>query len=140
GGDINTLFRVVLLCRLFGEIKSFKVRFIAWKFAIFGGLCLSIPYVLSAAFLGPEFPSIMGGLVGIIPAIIAAKKGWFMPKDKVWRFGDKSTWEKEWIGVMDVDPAEEKVAAFSTLKAWTPYLGIAVLLFITQVDFLPVSS
>lgn len=139
-GAIIPLFMVVLLCRFFGENKSFKEGFGAWKFAIFGGLCLSIPYVLSAAFLGPEFPSIMGGLVGIIPAIIAAKKGWFMPKDKVWRFGDKSTWEKEWIGVMDVDPAEEKVAAFSTLKAWTPYLVIAVLLFITQVDFLPVSS
>lgn len=139
-GAIIPLFMVVLLCRFFGENKSFKEGFGAWQFAIFGGLCLSIPYVLSAAFLGPEFPSIMGGLIGIIPAIIAAKKGWFMPKDKVWRFGDKSTWEKEWIGVMDVDPAEEKVAAFSTLKAWTPYLVIAILLFITQVDFLPVSS
>lgn len=139
-GAIIPLFMVVLLCRFFGENKSFKEGFGAWKFAIFGGLCLSIPYVLSAAFLGPEFPSIMGGLIGIIPAIIAAKKGWFMPKDKVWRFGEKSTWEKEWVGVMDVDPAEEKIAAFSTLKAWTPYLVIAILLFITQVDFLPVSS
>src|SRR5699024_1306118 len=139
-GAIIPLFMVVLLCRFFGENKSFKEGFGGWKFAVFGGLCLSIPYVLSAVFLGPEFPSIMGGLVGSIAATIAAKKGWFMPKDKVWRFGDKSPWEKEWIGVMDVDPAEEKVAAFSTLKAWTPYLVIAVLLFITQVDFLPVSS
>src|SRR5699024_10058560 len=129
-----------LLCRFFGENKSFKEGFGAWRFAIFGGLCLSIPYVLAAAFLGPEFPSIIGGLIGIVPAIFAAKKGWFMPKDKVWRFGDKSTWEKEWIGVMDVDPNEEKTASFSTLKSWTPYLIVAVLLFITQVNFLPVSS
>ena len=139
-GAVVPLFMVVILCRFFGENKSFKEGFGAWKFAIFGGLCISIPYVLAAAFLGPEFPSLLGGLIGIIPAIIAAKKGWFMPKDKVWRFGDRSTWEKEWIGVMDVDPNDEKVASFSTLKAWTPYLIIAVLLFITQVEFLPVSS
>src|SRR5699024_17834 len=139
-GALIPLFMVVLLCRFFGENKSFKEGFGAWRFAIFGGLCLSIPYVLAAAFLGPEFPSIIGGLIGIVPAIFAAKKGWFMPKDKVWRFGDKSTWEKEWIGVMDVDPNEEKTASFSTLKSWTPYLIVAVLLFITQVNFLPVSS
>lgn len=139
-GALIPLFMVVILCRFFGENKSFKEGFGAWKFAIFGGLCLSVPYVLAAAFLGPEFPSIMGGLIGIIPAVIAAKKGWFMPKDKVWRFGAKSTWEKEWIGVMDTDVSEEEVASFSTLKSWFPYLIVAVLLFVTQVDFLPVSS
>src|SRR5699024_9277171 len=83
------------------------------KFALFGGFSVTIPYVLSGFFLGPEFPSLLGGLIGIVPAVIAAKKGWFMPKDNVWRFQDKSEWKKEWIGVFKIE--SEKVASFSAL-------------------------
>lgn len=138
-GIFVPLFMVVLLCWFFGENKSFKEGFGAWKFAIFGGLCVSIPYVLAGMLLGPEFPSIFGGLVGIIPAVIAAKKGWFMPKDKVWQFGDKSKWDKDWIGVLKIEE-KEKVASFSTFKSWLPYVIMAALLFITKVSFLPFST
>ncbi|WP_240373990.1 L-lactate permease [Bacillus piscicola] len=137
-GIFVPLFMVVLLCGFFGKNKSFKEGFGAWKFAIFGGLCVSVPYILSGMFLGPEFPSLFGGLLGLIPAVIAAKKGWFMPKDTVWQFGDKSNWEKEWIGVLKVE--EEKIASFSTFKSWLPYIIMAALLFISNVSFLPVSS
>jgi len=138
-GIFVPLFMVVLLCWFFGENRSFKEGFGAWKFAIFGGLCVSIPYILSGMFLGPEFPSLFGGLIGIIPAVIAAKKGWFMPKDKVWKFGDKSKWDKDWIGVIDIEE-KEKVASFSTFKSWLPYIIMASLLFITKVSFLPFST
>src|SRR5699024_2543378 len=71
-GAIIPLFMVVLLCRFFGENKSFKEGFGACIFEILGGLCFMILYVFYVVFLGPEFPSIMGGLVGIIPDIFAA--------------------------------------------------------------------
>lgn len=132
------LFMIVLLCRFFGENKSFSEGFGAWKFAIFAGACVSTPYILSALFLGPEFPSIFGGLIGIIPVIIAAKKGWFMPKDNVWLFPEKSKWNSSWSGILKME--EDKIADFSTLKSLTPYIIMAFLLFILNVRFLPFSS
>src|SRR5699024_8200235 len=137
-GTLIPLFMVVLLCGFFGERKSFKEGFGAWKFAIFGGLCLTIPYVLSAFFLGPQFPSLLGCLRGIIPAVLATKKGWCMPKDTVWVFGEKSGWNKDWIGTMEIE--SEKFATFSILKSWLPYILMATLLFITNAAFLPFSS
>ncbi|WP_449354789.1 L-lactate permease [Virgibacillus natechei] len=135
-GTLIPLFMVVLLTGFFG--RSFKEGFRAWKFAVFGGLCVTIPYALSGLFLGPEFPSLLGGLIGIVPAVIAAKKGWFMPKDTVWRFKDKSEWKKEWMGVLDIE--SDKVASFSSLRSWFPYIIVASLLFIVNAPFLPVSS
>lgn len=132
------LFMVVLLCKFFGKNKSFREGFGAWKFALFGGLCVSVPYILSALLLGPEFPSIFGGLIGIIPVIIAAKKGWFMPKDTVWQFPEKNKWDSAWIGILKME--NDKIADFSTLKSWTPYIIMAFLLFVLNVRFLPFSS
>lgn len=133
------LFMVVLLCRFFGKNRSLKDGFQAWKFALFGGLCVSVPYVLTAILIGPEFPSILGGLIGVIPAIYAAKKGWFMPKDTVWEFEDKSKWEKEWISVMDLED-KSKPVSFSLFKAWLPYIIMAIVLFVTRIEYLPFAS
>ena len=38
-----------------------------------GPLCFTIPYTASAIFLGPEFPSIIGGLFGLLIVTIAIK-------------------------------------------------------------------
>jgi len=135
-GTLVPLFMVVLLTGFFG--RSVKEGFRVWKFALFGGFSVTIPYVLSGFFLGPEFPSLLGGLIGIVPAVIAAKKGWFMPKDNVWRFQDKSEWKKEWIGVFKIE--SEKVASFSAFRSWLPYIIVALMLFILNAPFLPVSA
>ncbi|PID21131.1 lactate permease [Sporosarcina sp. P3] len=138
-GIFVPLFMVVLLAGFFGEKRSFREGFGAWKFAIFGGLCVAVPYVLSAYLLGPEFPSLLGGLIGIIPAVIAAKKGWFMPKDTVWQFPKESNWEDNWKGIIDID-TDEKVASFSVFKSWIPYILTAFLLFTVNAPFLPFSA
>src|SRR5699024_6917546 len=70
--------------------------------------------------------------------VIAAKKGWFMPKDMVWRFKEKSEWKKEWSGVLKIE--SDKVASFSSFRSWLPYIIVASLLFIVNAAFLPVSS
>ncbi|MBD1378598.1 L-lactate permease [Metabacillus arenae] len=138
-GVFIPLFMVVLLCRFFGKNKSFKEGLGAWKFALFGGVCLAVPYVLTAIFLGPEFPSIFGGLIGVIPAVIAAKKGWFMPKDTVWDFQGKSKWDEKWTGLIEIQE-EEKTAPFSLFRAWIPYIIMAIVLFVTRLDYLPFAS
>jgi len=134
------LIMVVLLCGFFGENRSFKEGFGAWKFALFGGICVSVPYVLTAVYLGPEFPSVFGGLIGVIPAVIAAKKGWFMPKDTNWDFAEKSKWDKEWLSTLRVDEENEKTFSFSLFRAWLPYIIMAVVLLITRLEFLPFAS
>ncbi|GAA0439553.1 L-lactate permease [Lentibacillus halophilus] len=135
-GTLIPLFMVVLLTGFFGQ--SVREGFKAWKFALFGGLSLTVPYVLSGVFLGPEFPSLLGGLIGIVIAVIAAKKGWFMPKDTVWRFKDKSEWKEEWSGILEIE--SEKIASFSAFRSWLPYIITAALLFIVNAPFLPISS
>lgn len=139
-GIFIPLFMVVLLTRFFGKNRSYKEGFGAWKFAIFGGLCLAIPYVSTAYLFGPEFPSIFGGLLGVIPAVIAAKKGWLMPKDRVWEFEDKAKWDKAWTGIIMIKEEEEKVAPFSLLKAWTPYIIIVVALLLTRLEYFPFAA
>jgi len=69
------LFMVALMTRYFGRERSFLPGLRAWKFALFGGVCLSVPYALTARWLGPEFPDVLGGMIGLIPVVFAAKKG-----------------------------------------------------------------
>src|SRR5699024_2526913 len=57
------LFMSAMLTKFFGKNRSFLEGLKVWPFAIFAGLAFVIPYTLTANFLGPEFPSIIGGLV-----------------------------------------------------------------------------
>ena len=45
--------------------KSFIEGLKVWKFALFSAFAMTIPYLLVALFLGPEFPSLFGGLIGV---------------------------------------------------------------------------
>ncbi|MBI2653714.1 L-lactate permease [Candidatus Woesearchaeota archaeon] len=63
-----------------GKEKSFRNGLEIWPFALFAGACFVLPYLAFAIFLGPEFPSILGGLIGFILLIAGAKKGFFIQK------------------------------------------------------------
>ncbi len=62
---------------------SFKKGLEIWKFALFSGASFVVPFLLIAIFLGPEFPSFLGGIIGLIITVCAAKKKLFLPKKKV---------------------------------------------------------
>ncbi|WP_296834039.1 L-lactate permease [Thiomicrospira sp.] len=79
------LIMVLILTRFFGENKSWREGLGAWKFALLGGFSFTIPALLVAKTLGPEFPAILGGLAGLVMTVIAAKKGFLTPKE-VWLF------------------------------------------------------
>lgn len=70
---IATLFISYLVSK-----KGFK-EFI--PFAILSAFAFTIPYYLTAVFIGPELPSIIGGLVAIIVISIAAKYNFLTPKN-----------------------------------------------------------
>ncbi|MGD0342265.1 MAG: L-lactate permease [Bacteroidales bacterium] len=137
-GIIMPLLIVVLLTRFFGEKKSIKEGLVVWPYAIFAGLCFVIPYLIVAIFLGPEFPSLIGGLTGLFILVPLTKAGFLVPK-KTWDFPDKKNWEANWNGTisMEVKAPEKNV---TTLKAWIPYLLIGLLLILARVSFLPVNS
>ena len=96
-GIFVPLLMVAMMTKFFGEKKSFKEGLEIWPFAIFAGLAYVVPYILVAWLLGPEFPSIFGGLLGLLIVVPATKAKFFVP-DKNWDFPEKTKWDKNWIG------------------------------------------
>lgn len=137
-GILMPLVMVVMLTRFFGEKKSIKEGFRIWPYAIFSGLCFYIPYLLTALLLGPEFPAIFGGLIGLLILIPATKAGFLVPKEQ-WDFADRQKWESAWNGSISIKGNYENTS-MGLLKAWTPYILIGFLLVFTRVQFLPFSS
>ncbi|WP_026703136.1 L-lactate permease [Salibacterium aidingense] len=132
------LFMVALMTRFFGKYKSFAEGIKMWKFALFASVAMTIPYALTANLLGPEFPAMIGGLVGLAIVIPAAKKGFLMPPEgETWDFDEKSKWNPEWIGSIELKDVAHKSGSMSMGKAWTPYLLIGLLLVITRLEALP---
>jgi len=135
-GTFMPLFMVMMLTRFFGKNKSWREGFAIWPFAIFAGLAFTVPYTLTGIFLGPEFPSLVGGLVSITIVVNAAKRGFLVPKT-TWDFEPKKSWPSEWLGKLvvskeDITPAlsDKKM---STVMAWFPYLLVAILLVCSRV-------
>lgn len=132
------LFVVAVMTRFFGKNKSFAEGIKIWKFALFASVAMTIPYVIVANVLGPEFPSMIGGLVGLLIVITASKKGFLMPKgDDIWDFDEKSKWNPEWTGSIEIKDIGHKSGSMSMIKAWTPYVLIGLFLVLSRQAFLP---
>ena len=132
-GVFIPLIMVGMLTRFFGANRSFMEGLRAWPFALFAGVSFVVPYYAVAALLGPEFPALLGGLIGIAIVVTAARRGLFLPKD-TFQFEDREHWQPEWISVLQREtqterPAEAKLSQF---QAWLPYVIVAVLLVITR--------
>ena len=137
-GTLIPLFVVALMTRFFGKNKSFTEGVKVWKFALFAAFAMTIPYVLVANLLGPEFPSMVGGLVGLAIVVYAAKKGFLMPpKEEVWDFEEKSKWDPEWSGRLEIKDIAHKSGSMSMVRAWAPYILIGLLLVLTRLKALP---
>lgn len=129
---ILPIFMLGFMTRFFGPEKSWKPGLRAWKFCVFAAFAFGIPYMFFAWFVGPEFPSLIGGLVGLGVVVWGAKKGIAVPKDS-FSFGPQSGWNPDWTGSVSV--AEDCVfeAKMSQFKAWLPYILIGVILVITRI-------
>jgi len=134
-GTMIPLLVVAIMTRFFGKERSFADGLKIWKFAIFASLSMTIPYVVIAATLGPEFPSLLGSLVGLAIVVPAAKKGFLLPGGSPWDFETKSAWDETWNGTVSVDLTEAP-PTLSLWKAWFPYFVIAVLLVATRLPVL----
>lgn len=130
-GTIMPLIMVLMLTRFFGKEKSWKAGFEVLPFAIFGGLAFTLPYVATGLFLGPEFPSLLGGLIGLAIVTSAARVGFLVPK-KSWDFADAKDWPSEWLGSIEMKLEDLTAKPMSTFRAWLPYVLVGALLVISR--------
>lgn len=133
-GTLIPLFMIMMMTKFFGKNKSWTEGLSILPFAIFGGLAFTIPYALTGVYLGAEFPSLIGALVGLPIVTLAAKKGFLLPKDS-WDFAPKEEWPVHWVSKFELklDAMSAKVP-MSLTKAWVPYVLVAVILVLTRVS------
>jgi lactate permease len=134
-GLLLPLIMTVMMTRFFGKNRSFREGLAIWPYALFSGLCFVGPYLLVAIFLGPEFPSLVGGLLGLGILIPATRAGFLVPK-KSWDFPDRKEWEKNWSGSITMGSRHD-LGKVSIMRAWIPYVLIGVLLVLTRIGSLP---
>lgn len=149
GGTLIPLFVVCMLTRFFGRNRSIREGLAAWRFALAAAFAMTVPYFLVARFLSPEFPSIIGGLLGLTVMIPLAKAGLLMPKEPAWDFEPKSSWPTDWspdpggnASAKDTAPNGETETrqTIGLLMAWLPYLLVAVFLVITRLPVLRIQT
>ncbi len=96
-------------------------------FCLFSGLVFTVPWYLTARFLGPELPSMLGPLCGLVLLVGAVKLKFLVPHN-VWGFRG---------GEEAVPPQEREASPLKVYQAWMPYVIIALLLVVTRLDILP---
>jgi len=82
------LVGVLIFGDKFLEKKEKKTYFLEiLPFSLWAGFVLLVPYYLTS-FLGQEFPSLLGSLVGLLIIIYTTKKGFLVPEN-IWRIRER---------------------------------------------------
>ena len=136
-GTLMPTAMVMMMTRFYGERESWREGLSALPFTLFGGLAFTVPYWLSAFVLGPEFPSLVGSLVGLVLVTAAARRGWLVPKTG-WDFPEPARWPSAWHS--EVEPHEHRGRAIPIWRAWLPYVLVAVVLVATRLPALPLGT
>ena len=131
-GFFVPLLGLCFLVVLFGEDKSLRHAFAVMPFALFAGLAFVVPYYCTALFLGPEFPALIGGLVGLPFLLWAAKAGFLVPKTR-WDFPAPRAWAADWRANFVREDQQPAAPTLSLWKAWLPYMLIASILVVTRI-------
>ena len=145
---------VAMMTRFFGEERSLKPAIEVIPLTLFAWASFIVPYLLTAVYLGPTFPALLGSMIGLLIVTTTLRAGYFVP-DEEWDFGPEEQWPDHWVG--SVKPgqgvgsstgstdgpvaADGGVAAFEDTHsqdmslgvAWLPYILVAALLVVTRV-------
>ncbi len=115
-GFIVPIFMLLLVTM---ERNDWKKEFLdGLRFAIWSGIAFVVPSVFAAAFLGPEFPSIIGSVIGLLLVMISIKLNIFTPKN-----------------ILSLRGEEKIEKTMPAYKAFLPY-GLLILLLILGKLFL----
>ncbi len=137
-GTAIPLILSAALTRFFGENQSWTEGLRIWKFALFAGLAFTVPYTITAVVLGPEFPSLLGGLLGLAIVVPLARRGWLTPKE-TWDFPPREAWLDGWMGTVSATVTDGR-NKMSLATAWVPYILVGLLLVLTRLDRLPLKG
>lgn len=138
-GTAMPLFMCVMMTRFFGKNRSWTEGLSIAPFALFGGLAFTIPYLLTGMFLGPEFPSLLGALIGLAIVTTAARKGFLVPS-RIWDFPPENEWPAQWMGKLRVTLDQDTAPRMNLARAWMPYLLVAILLVLSRLPQLPIKN
>ena len=127
-GSLVPLVIVSVLTGFFGRNRSFKEGLQIWKFALFAGFAFTLPAWLINYIAGPEFPSVIGALVGMAIVIPVAKKGWLLPATPWNDFAENDAKDDKEDKAVAAEPVK-----FSQIAAWSPYIIMAALLVLSRV-------
>jgi lactate permease len=134
------LLMVMMMTRFFGANRSWTEGLSIAPFAIFAGVAFSLPYALTGVLLGPEFPALLGALIGLFIVTVAAKRGFLVPKDP-WDFPPRDSWLPEWLSQNSpVDEPVEPEESIPAWRAWAPYGLLAALLVATRIPGSPLGD
>ena len=140
-GTLVPLILVSVMTRFFGKNRSFAEGLRVWKFALFAALAMTIPFVVAAYLLGPEFPALIGSLVGLAIVVTTARKGFLLPKpEETWEFDRKANWPADWTGSIEFTSVTHHSRSMGMIKAWSPYMLVAALLLVTRLRALPIGG
>ena len=134
-GTFLPLFTIALMTRFFGKNKSYKEGLQAAPFAIFAGLAFTVPYLIMANFFGPELPSLVGALLGLVLVTLAAKHKFLTPKSN-WDFAPSKEWDQEWGEAQTESKAKGTAKPMPLVMAWVPYILIGAILVATRLPAL----
>ncbi len=131
-GFLIPLILCGMLTRFLRRKALFPQRLESLEIGQFCRHCLHRAYYLVARFLGPEFPSMVGGFIGLMLVVPAAKRGWFVPEE-TFDFPPKDRWESRWLGTLSGETHDDdNTPTFSVFRAFSPYVIVIGLLILTR--------
>ena len=134
-GTLIPLLVVSIMTRFFGRNRSLAEGLAVWRFALFAALAMTVPYLAVAYLLGPEFPSLLGGLIGLAIVVPAAKRGFLIPRNRdCWDFDEPERWDPQWTGAQMAGNGPVASRPMGVWTAWLPYALVAILLVVTRVS------
>ena len=125
GGLLVPLMLVTTLVLCFGAGQKMLRIIEMLPFCLLSALSFVVPYYLLGTYLGPEFASIIGSVAGLLITVISAQRRFLTPK-MVWHFRYSIRKEQETL-------PPQTVTLLDIVKAWLPYLIIAILLLLTRI-------
>lgn len=106
-----------------GRKEGIKNAIKIFPLCLLAGFAFTIPQ-WAASFLGPNIPSLVGALVGMVIFLVVIKTGFLVPKE-VYRFQDDPI----------QDSLQKEDTGLSLLNAWSPYIVIIAALVITRLPW-----
>lgn len=130
GAAIIMIIGVGFVCKFYGKNRRFSEVVPVVPYILFVTVVFDFFYLMIAAFIGPELVSLLSAIITLFVVLFTTKKGFLVPKE-VWTFEEKEKWDSTWLSTTKVP--EPKQSDMSLVKAWTPYVLIAVILVVTRV-------